>query len=73
MDFGTTLTGQDGNGNTITVKLINDQNLVFLNSLYTPIMMTFNNQISGYILVESIKVNGNEYQVNAPMAIVGKK
>ena len=73
MDFGTTLTGQDGNGNTITVKLINDQNLVFLNSLYTPIMMTFNNHISGYILVESIKVNGNEYQVNAPMAIVGKK
>lgn len=73
MDFGTTLTGQDRNGNTITVKLLNDQNLVFLNSSYTPIMMTFNNQVSGYILVDNIKVNENEYQVKAPIAIVGKK
>ena len=73
MDFGTTLTGQDSNNNTITVKLLNDQNLIFLNSSYTPIMMTFNNQVSGYILVESIKVNGNEHQIKAPIAIVGKK
>lgn len=73
MDFGTTLTGRDGNNNTITVKLLNDQNLIFLNSSYTPIMMTFNNQVSGYILVESIKVNENEYQIKAPIAIVGKK
>lgn len=73
LNFGTELNGSDGGGNTVTVKLINETNLVFLNSSYTPIMMTYNKQASGYILVESITVNGTKHDVNIPITIVGKK
>lgn len=60
-------------GHDFELKMVTSTYLTFAGYSYAPVAQYYNKEMQGFILLESLKVDGTVYSIGIPTAISGKK